>query len=431
MVTISPERAKDLQGVIREWCGGQELPADLAELEAFAVEVSRVVGHAVMEQGLPAAADKAGYEGSSLGCSCGKKAKFVSYRPRWVVTVFGGAQAWRGYYHCRHCGTGQVPWDRRQGLSSLQWSPHVKGLMAQAVGHLPYGEAVGMMAQFTGLEIEESRAEAIVAEVGGRLRDQEAAGMDYDCGEVIPLVPQAPKRLYVSMDGASAHIDGSWHEVKTGVVYEGVPDKDGIDTSANARYVAAQEPAERFGERLYVAAAQAGVEHTDHTVVIGDGAEWIWNLAKHHYPWATEVLDYWHATQHIHALAQALHDAESPQGQRWAQDHCRWLKERGPATLLRSLKRMKPKTTDQREALQREQGYFTNNRHRMDYPGFRNHGMMIGSGPIEAGCKTIVGARLKQSGMRWSADGADAVLAIRTALLSGHQDRVQAMAKAA
>lgn len=429
---ISPEHSEDLLGAVRQWAAAHGTPEDLAELEAFAAEVSRAVGRAVVEQGLAAHGEKAGYEGSSRPCECGKKAKFVDYRHRWVTTLFGPVSVHRAYYHCRHCRASAVPWDRRQGLSSLVWSPHVKGLMAQAAGRLPYSEAVLMMSQLAGVEIEESGAERIVAEVGGRLRDADAALMQsYDCGEVIPLVPQAPQRLYVSMDGTSAHIDGSWHEVKTGVVYEGVPDKDGIDTSANARYVAAQEPAERFGERLYVAAAQAGVEHAAQTIVTGDGAEWIWNLAKHHYPWATEILDYWHAAEHIHSLAQALYGPDSTQGQRWAQDHCRWLKERGPATLLRSLKRMKPKTAQQAEVLERERGYFARNRQRMDYHRYRQQGMMIGSGPVEAGCKTVVGARLKQSGMRWSSPGADAVLAIRTALLSGHQDRVQTMAKAA
>lgn len=429
---IGPEHEKDLLGYVRQWCSAHGTPQDVAELEAFAVEVSRAVGRAVMEQGMSEQGAKAGYEGSSRPCGCGKKAKFVSFRHRWVTTLFGPVGVWRAYYHCRHCGASAVPWDRRQGLSSLLWSPHVKGLMAQVAGRLPYGEAVCLMAQLTGVAIEESGAERIVAEIGGRLREADAALMaGYDCGEILPLRPQAPKRLYVSMDGTSAHIDGSWHEVKTGVVFETRPDKEGLDSSINPRYVAAQEPAESFGQRLYVAAAQAGVEHADEAVVIGDGAEWIWNLANHHYPWATQIVDYWHGCEHIHALAPILYGADSAQGKRWAQDHCRWLKERGPTTLLRSLKRMRPKTAQQQDSLQHEVGYFTRNRHRMDYPAYRKQGMMIGSGPVEAGCKTVVGARLKQAGMRWSAPGADAVLAIRTAILSGHQDRVQSMAKAA
>ena len=431
-MTISPERLEDLQAAIQQWCEGRPGAQDLAELEQFAVEVSRAAGRAVVEQGLPKMDETSGYRKSSFSCDCGRKAKFVGYRERWVGTLFGPVRVKRGYYHCRHCKTGRVPWDREQGLSKLLYSPTVKALVAQAAGRLPYKESVALLEQFTGLRIEESVAEGIVAEVGGGLRDEEEAWMTgYDCGEITLLVAEAPKRLYVGMDGTSAHIDGDWREVKTGVVYDAAEGKDGVDEATNLRYVAAQEPADNFGHRLYVAAAQAGVEDAAEVVVIGDGAEWIWNLAQHHYPRAIQIVDYWHACEHIHDLAKAYYGEGTQKGKRWAQDHCRWLKKRGASTLLRALKRMRPKTDEQREAVRRQLGYFTNHRHRMQYARFREAGLMIGSGPVEAGCKTVVGTRLKRAGMRWSRPGAEAVLAIRTALLSGHIDRVERMAKAA
>ena len=431
-MSIGSDFMDHLQGYVRQLCRAYGLPSDVDALEALAVEASQVVGRALVEEGLPKKDDKAGYAGSSVPCECGKRAEFVTYRRRYIQTLFVCAPAWRGYYYCDGCHSGRVPWDRQQGLSSLHWSPRVKGLMAQLAGRLPYGEATSLLAQLTGVAIEESAAERIVAEVGGRLRAEEAALMDgYDCGEVTPLVPQAPKRLYVGADGTSAHIDHSSHEVKVGVVYEAEPDDEGIDTACRIRYVAAQETAERFGQRLYVMAAQAGVEHADEVVVIGDGAEWIWRLADHHYLHATHIVDYWHACEHIHDLAHSIYGADSAKGKRWAHDHCRWLKERGPGTLLGALKRMKPKSPDQADAVKRETGYFGHNRHRMDYPAYRQRGMMIGSGPVEAGCKSVVGARLKRTGMRWSSPGADCILAIRSALLSGREDRVNAMAKAA
>ncbi len=275
------------------------------------------------------------------------------------------------------------------------WSPTVKALSAQIAGRMSYAESVRLLEELTGLRLEESVVERIVAELGGRLRAEETVGMD----------------------GTSAHIDGAWHEVKTGVVYEAMRGADGVDKAVNSRYVAAQESAESFGDRLYVTAAQAGVEYADQVVVIGDGAEWIWNLAAHHYPDAIQIVDYWHACEHIHELATAYYGEGTTKGKRWAQDHCRWLKQRGPGTLLRALKRMKPKTDEQREAVRRELGYFTN--------------LMIGSGPVEAACKVVVGQRLKGAGMRWSGRGADAILAIRAALVSSDDHRVQAMAKAA
>jgi hypothetical protein len=349
-----------------------------------------------------------------------------------VSTAFGVVTVSRAYYHCAACHTGQVPWDREQGLSVLLWTPRVKALVAQTAGRMPYGEAVALLEQLVGLRIEASCAERIVAEVGGRLREAEAAVMaGYEAGELTPLVARAPGRLYVSLDGTTAHIAGAWHEVKTGVVYEGQPGPEGVDECVGQRYVAAQEPAERFGSRLYATAAAAGVEVARERVVIGDGAEWIWNVAAHHYPGATEIVDYWHACQHVHDLALRYYGEGNDQGRRWAQDHCRRLKAEGPRSLLRALRRMKPQTAAQAEAVRQERGYFTRHQQRMQYHRFRHAGLMIGSGPTEAACKVVVGARLKQSGMRWSAAGADHILAIRTRLLNRQPELIQQAARAA
>jgi hypothetical protein len=417
---------------MKQWCERHAVGGELTAVEVLAVSVSRVAGQAVMAHGLPDAAGKAGYQGSSVVCDCGRKAKFVQYRRRWVGTLYGPVEAWRAYYHCGHCKSGQAPWDREQGLSRLLWTPGVKALIAEAAGRLPYGEAVQMLERFTGLAVEESCAERIVAEVASRLREREQALMNsYDGREIEPLVSVPPARLYVSMDGTSAHLDGTWHEVKTGVVYEAQTGADGLDESCQARYLAASEPAARFGQRLYLTAAQAGVEQAREVVIVGDGAEWIWNLARHHYPDATHIVDYWHACEHIYALAQAMYGENNAKGKRWAREHCRGLKTRGPATLLGALKRMKPQTLPGHEAWAREVGYFTNNRGRMQYHKYRAAGMMIGSGPAEAACKTVVGARLKQSGMRWSLVGADHVLAIRTRLLSAQYEQIAQAAHAA
>lgn len=431
-MAIPAEGLSDLQTFLGQWYQRHGQAGNLEELEQFAEEVSRASGQAVVEAGMPTLDASGGYQGSSTPCACGRKAKFMNRRPRWVVTQFGAMRVRRAYYYCRHCHTGYLPWDRKQGLSELAWSPGVKALVAQAAARLPYAEAVDLLEQFTGLRVEESGAERIVAEVGGRLRGEEAELMDsYDCAQILPLVSRPPKRLYLSLDGTSARIDGSWHEVKTGVAYEAVTGKDGFDEAVRQRYVAAQEPAERFGQRFYVLAAQAGVEGASEVVALGDGAEWIWNLTAHHYPQATQIVDYWHACEHIWALSRIHYGEQSENGKRWAQDHCRWLKERGAGTLRRALKRMRPRDEAGREAIARELGYFSGHQHRMQYARFRARGLMIGSGPVEAGCKSVVGTRLKRPGMRWSAAGADAVLAIRTALLSGQHDRVRAMSKAA
>ena len=325
-----------------------------------------------------------------------------------------------------------VAWDDEQGLNARLWTPRVKSLVTQLAARLSYRESVDLLSETLGFEIEDSSADEVVQEVGGRLRAQQTALVSGDeRGVITPLVTTPPRHLYVGMDGTTAHIGGDWHEVKIGVVYEGQPGEDGLDTVHHARYVAIQETSEPFGDRLYALAAQAGVELAGATVVIGDGAQWIWNAAGQHYPRAIQIVDYWHACEHIHALGRAYYGEGSPQGQRWARAHCRALKSQGPGKLLRALARLSAKPGEQKQAVEREQGYFRRNRRRMEYGQFRVAGLMIGSGPVEAACKVVVGQRLKGAGMRWSTAGADAVLAARAALLSGDTHLIAQAARAA
>jgi len=429
---IGREQVSDLQRVVGDWVAQHCAVESIAEAEELATQVAQAAGAAVVEQLLPSLGGPKSYEGCSRACGCGRKAKFMGYRKRGIGTLYAVVNVERAYYHCRHCHSGTTPWDGQQGLNGRLWSAHVKALVVQVTARLPYREGVDLLEQLVGFQIEDSSADELMHEVGARLRSEQAALMEgLESGDITPLVARTPNRLYVGMDGASAHIDAQWHEVKAGVIYEGRPDEQGIDEAHGAVYVAAQEPAEQFGSRLYMAAAQAGVQVAKQTVVIGDGAEWIWNLADHHFLGATQILDLWHACEHIHDLARTYYGEASEQGKRWAQEHCRSLKQSGPGKLLGALRRMKPKTDEQREAVRLETGYFTRNKQRMQYQEFRRQGMMIGSGPVEAGCKIVVGQRLRGAGMRWSGKGADTCLAVRTALLSNQPQLVTQAAKAA
>jgi hypothetical protein len=426
------EQLQDLRRTIGAWVTENCGPEDLEQAERMVDLIAQTAGAAAAEAMLPRLAGRERGPGGPVSCSCGRRAKFVGYRSRGIGTLYGVVEVERAYFYCKHCHQGYIPWDAQQGLNERLWTPRVKALVAQMGAQLPFQQSVDVLQETLGFKIEDSSADELMREVGGRLRTtQDGLMAEIESGEIVPFVARAPQRLYVSMDGTSAHTGGSWHEVKTGAVYEGRPDKDGKDCAHATRYVAAQEAAQSFGSRLYMAAAQAGVQVARETVVIGDGAEWIWNLADHHYLGATQIVDVWHACEHIHALARVCYGEGDEGGKRWAQRHCRGLKEKGPRTLLRALKRMQSKDGEQREAIRREIGYFERNAARMAYPRFRRQGMMIGSGPVEAACKVVVGQRLKQAGMRWSEAGADAVLATRAALLSGQQGLIHQAAKAA
>lgn len=405
--------------------------ATVEEIEAAAVEAGRALAAGVAEEGLVTSA-RSSYEGPSRPCVCGRKAKFMNYRSRTLVSVVGEVRVERPYHYCKHCRTGQLPWDAANGLSERCYTPGVKAMVSQAAARMSYQDTVEFLAELTPVRIEESAAQWIVAEVGGRVREAQAAeAAHYLSGlAVLPAGPPV-ERLYVTMDGSCAHIDGEWHEVKTGVVYPARPGPDGHDVSGEKRYLSLQAPAETFAERLYVTALQAGVHQAQETVVIGDGAAWIWNYAAVHYPDATQIVDYWHACQYLHDLATAQYGEGSPQGRRWAREHCARLKARGPAPLLRALRRMKPRAPDAADPLRITQTYFRNNAHRMRYPQFRERGLMIGSGVAEAACKVVVEQRLKGAGMRWKHPGADHILALRCLVLNRQTDRIRHFAKAA
>ena len=197
-------------------------PENLEQAEQLATQIAQAAGAAVVEQLLPTLAGAKSYRGSRLPCGNGHRAKFVGYRKRGVGTLYGVVDVSRAYYHCRHCHQGFSPWDKEQGLDERLWTAHVKALVVQVSARLPFRESVDLLHTTLGFRIEDSSADELMREVGGRLRAEQAALMaGIDSGELTPLVTRAPRRLYVGMDGTSAHIDGSWHEVKMGVIYEG------------------------------------------------------------------------------------------------------------------------------------------------------------------------------------------------------------------
>lgn len=406
---------------------------DLGSAEERIQILARQIAGAMMGEVAAKMSGKPTYRGVRIECECGRLARFKGYRKRFIRTLHGDVEVSRAYYRCDDCGRGYIPWDREQGLSERVWTARVKELTASICAALPYEAAARLIERTTGIAIEESSEEEIVRDVGECLRreEQEAIIAAVDTGEEVSC-EATPQRLYIGIDAAKAHTDGQWHDIKAMVVYEGAvaAGKD-TDTVADSRYIAAQETSEEFGRRIYTRAMQAGYGAARERIVIADGADWIWREVRNHLPESIKIVDYWHACEHIHSLARTLYGEGNPRGKRWANEHCRKLKEKGSGSLIRAMKRRKARSEEEREALRLEMGYFRKYRKYMNYPAYRAKGMMIGSGPVESACKVIVGQRLKQAGMRWTKAGADAVLAVRTALLSGELARVEHAARAA
>jgi hypothetical protein len=167
------------------------------------------------------------------------------------------------------------------------------------------------------------------------------------------------------------------------------------------------------------AAGQRGWEHAAKKVVLADGAEWIWNLADLHFPGAIQIVDLYHARQHLWELARKLHPNDAVKQKAWMKKHQRLLDKGKIAKLVLTLRAIDSANSEVVEKLRVETNYFGRNAGRMRYPWYRRQHLLVGSGVIEAGCKNVIGSRLKQSGMFWTVRGANAIVALRCCRLNG------------
>ena len=198
-------------------------------------------------------------------------------------------------------------------------------------------------------------------------------------------------------------------------------DKEGyaIRDPDSTTYTGAIETAEEFGKRIYVEAWKRGWSRAEKKVVMGDGAEWIWNLANQHFPGAVQIVDLYHARQHLWDLARRLHPNDEVNQKAWIKVHQRRLLDKGKIDkLVCSLRSIESANPEVAEKIRTEADYFERNTERMRYPKFRSQHLFVGSGVIEAGCKTVIGSRLKQSGMFWTVRGANAIIALRCCQLN-------------
>ena len=170
-----------------------------------------------------------------------------------------------------------------------------------------------------------------------------------------------------------------------------------------------------FAQRVYREAQRRGFDAAERRVVLGDGAPWIWNLAGEQFPGATEIVDVYHARQHLSDVAKALYGPGTDRADAWARQRTDEL----DAGRLRAIVAELRSHTETTDAARRCLDYVVRNRRRMRCPRFRAQGLCVSSGVVEAGCKRVVGARLKRAGMRWTVAGANAIIALRCCRLSG------------
>jgi hypothetical protein len=362
---------------------------------------------------------------------CGRKTEPHQERTRQVLTRCGPLGLARPWYHCPACGHG---WSVVETVLAVPARARLSaGLRAWAVrlgATVPFREAAELLALLTGLEVGAEAVRRHTERAGAALRAAEdaAAAQVERTREPAEPVEAAPGLLLVEADGTMVRFLDGWHEVKVGLA-AGYDDGAVVAPS----YVAAREPAERFGARLLAEAARRGALEIlewagpvtgrglavlPETALLGDGAAWIWNLADEHFDRRVEVVDAFHACQHLSTVATALF-GEGERAAAWAAARRAELFGRGAEAVLAALRGVKAPTAEAAAVLRVERGYFAKNAARMQYPQFRLDGLPIGSGAIESAADHVVGQRLQRAGMRWSDAGGDALLALRARLRSG------------
>ncbi|MGH3665333.1 MAG: ISKra4 family transposase [Egibacteraceae bacterium] len=391
------------------------------------------------------AADR-GHRGTRIDCRAGHQGVFVGYRSKTLDTVLGAVRLDRAYYHCVECGHGPVPRDRELGVVGASLSPGLQRMVARVGAAEPFAKARDDLAELAGVELSVKRIERSAEADGQTL----AAALDAEAdamldATVAPLTParhtHAPDILYVAMDGTGVpcapaatdgrvgkHPDGRarTREVKLGCVFTqsglddtGRPLRDADSTS----YITTLAPAERFGALVYAEARRRGITHAKRLAVLGDAAPWIWKLAALHFPDAIEIVDLYHAREHLHALGALAAPTLGSDHPDWLTDRLAELDAGDIPAMLGAARALTPPETESRQ-LDKALGYFETNQHRMRYAHFRQSGLFVGSGAVEAGCRAVVAQRLKLSGMRWSVPGATGILALRSHQASGRWDDI-------
>ncbi|MCL5885247.1 MAG: ISKra4 family transposase [Deltaproteobacteria bacterium] len=378
-----------------------------------------------------------GRQPDTVRCDCGARMESLGVRSKMLHTILGSVPYSRSMFGCPVCKATRYPGDEELDVVGTGRSPGLRRMMARAGSKSTFKEGRDDLKVYAGLEVSAKDVERVAEGIGLDMEDfssRERAGFLLQ-GESAGSKKTIPV-MYVAYDGTGVPMtkaelsgrkgkqpDGSakTREAKLGCVFtqtgkdeNGFPVRDPGSTT----FVGAIEPAEAFGLRIYAEALRRGLAEAQRVVVLGDGAEWVRNIAQTHFPGATQILDLYHAREHVANLCKILFGTA---GKKTTQYRIRWwtdLDHGRVEKIVGQAREKPPNDPDSAAKAAAEIGYLGKNTERMRYAQFRAQGLFVGSGVVEAGCRTVIGTRLKQSGMEWSVRGANAIIALRCMIKS-------------
>ena len=396
-------------------------------------EALRVAGLAVARR---VNADESDHSGSFLPCPrCQGQARYAGRRQKIFTTVLGEMTLSRAYYYCDRCAAGFCPRDRALSVDQVSLSPHVLRMVGIVGARVSFQEGHQLLRELAGITVATKDVERHAECLGSQIVDDERHMTEPDSDAALPPT------LYMGLDGTGVPMraselvgrsgkqpDGSSksREVKLVTIWsaegrdqEGIPVRDeGSVTYSAAIESAASRDTDKelseFAQRVSREAARRRFEQAPRRVILGDGAPWIWNLATELFPRSIQIVDRYHADEHLAGVAKAVYGPGTDLARQWTHERCTELKAGNIDAVLAAL----GAHFSIKEARECHR-YIKTNRRRMRYDQFHAAGLCTSSAVVESGCKRVIGLRLKQGGMFWTVAGANAILALRCCRLSG------------
>lgn len=379
-------------------------------------------------------ADTSDHAGAELPCSCGAPAQYRGRHEKTFESVLGPLRLERAYYHCDRCQGGFCPRDHALRLELFSLTPGVLRMTGSAAALVSFEESSSLLHELAGVKVSISQVQRAAETLGEAVATDERVCVER-MGEIAPTmylgmdgtgVPMRPEevadRVGKQPDGSAktreAKVVTMWTAESRDEAGKPVRDPGSITYSAAIESAAVVDTSLKrsdLAERVLREATRRGFTEAPRCAVLGDGSSWIWNTATELFPQAIQILDRYHAKEALHRTAQSIFGATSAEAKPWATARCTELDDGKLQAIISALR---PHIGACKEAAKCAT-YIIRNRRRMRYPKFHAQALCTSTGVLEAGCKVAIGTRLKRAGMHWSVFGANAIIALRCAKLSG------------
>lgn len=342
-----------------------------------------------------------------------------------VLTTVGEVRYCRPRWRCESCGEERYPHDEVLRFLGHNVSWPLAKVCSRLASQIPSLEEASttLTDDYRGVRLAKETIRTIAEQAGCQILEQDDARRHRVMAREEPLPESAktPEKAYVFADGTTVHSEGDWHEIRVATVATEDAAGNPLERRSRARF----QDVEDVGWTLLLLARDLGYQNAKQRAFIADGAAWLWKLQETFFPSATAILDWYHVAERVHKAANAVFGLGSAQAQEWSKQVKDELWEGRVEAALGLVQPLQTRSRSptKRKPLQELATYLENNQQHMDYPRYRGQGLPIGSGQVEAQCKTLVGGRCKQAGMRnWTYAGAEALLRLRAARQEGSFD---------